>query len=213
MKTKTYIPTPATTHALVFILRLALLYLWVPVAVDKLWDLSGFHHALLRQPFPNWWAGILFWLLPLLELLAAVLIGWRHHRRRVHQGMWLSAVLMLGFTLFILFGVLGWYAQRPCGCGSVISGLSWEDHLWFNIVFLVLSGIGIWLTRARGGGSIPYRKSARLLFKRRAVRIGRLCSLLCLPPIRFPRKFAVFRRRAVQHRSRCWMPVAGGLHQ
>ncbi len=177
------------------LIRLMLLLLWVPVAVDKLWDLQGFHSTLLRQPIPEWWAGILFWLLPLLELLTAVLIAWRKNRRRIHQGMWLSTLLMLGFTLFILFGVLGWYEKRPCGCGSVISGLSWEDHLWFNAVFLIVSIIGIWFTRTRSGRRLPYRKPLRLFFKR-VVGARRLLGGSWLHAMRFPRKFALFRRRA-----------------
>jgi len=189
------------TEGLIFIVRLALVGLWVPVAADKLWDLKGFHSVLLRQPIPDWWAGILFWLLPLLELLAAVLIAWRKNRRRNHQGMWLSGVLMLGFTLFILFGVLGWYEKRPCGCGSVISGLSWEDHLWFNVVFFLLSILGIWFTRARTGRRRSYRKAVRLFFRQRAVGIRRFYRLVMLN-MRFPRKFAVFRRRAVYHKPK-----------
>ncbi|MFC7524144.1 MauE/DoxX family redox-associated membrane protein [Parapedobacter sp. GCM10030251] len=188
------------TKGLIFIVRLTLVVLWVPVAADKLWDLKGFHSVLLRQPIPDWWAGILFWLLPLLELLAAVLIAWRKNRRRNHQGMWFSGVLMLGFTLFILFGVLGWYEKRPCGCGSVISGLSWENHLWFNTVFFLLSVLGIWFTRAHAARRRPYRRPIRLFFRQRAVSIRRFCRLPMLH-MRFPRKFAVFRRRAVEHRS------------
>ncbi|PPK98245.1 hypothetical protein SAMN05444682_11818 [Parapedobacter indicus] len=183
------------TKGLIFIVRLTLVVLWVPVAADKLWDLKGFHSVLLRQPIPDWWADILFWLLPLLELLAAVLIAWRNNRQRNHQGMWLSGVLMLGFTLFILFGVLGWYEKRPCGCGSVISGLSWEDHLWFNVVFFLLSILGIWFTRARTGRRHSYRKAVRLFFAKRAVGIRRFYRLVMLR-LRFPRKFALFRRRA-----------------
>src|SRR5690606_17921440 len=150
-----------------------LVMLWVPVAVDKLWNLAEFHSTLLRQPFPDGWADILFWLLPLLELLAAVLIAWPQHEKprfnpfptsrdfaslnmptvgqrspgrcgavappTLRLGLALSTLLMLGVTLFILFGVLGWYDKRPCGCGSVISGLTWEQHLWFNIAFLLIS--------------------------------------------------------------------------
>src|SRR5690606_12414073 len=54
--------------------RLLLVGLWGPVAVEKLWDLQGFHSTLLRQPIPEWSTDILFWLLPLAELGAAALI-------------------------------------------------------------------------------------------------------------------------------------------
>ena len=185
------------------IIRLAFLALWVSVAVEKLWDLSGFHSTLRRQPIPEWSTDILFWLLPLAELGAAVLLAWPRSRQRTHQGMWLSATLMLAFTLFIGFGVLGWYEKRPCGCGSVISGLTWEQHLWFNGASLLLAAIGVWLTWAarRGGCRRPYRKPAQLFrqadglssdsrhaFDHRSVSTFHK---------RFPRKFALFRRRAL----------------
>src|SRR5690606_12884392 len=38
----------------------------------KLWSLENFHKSLLRQPFPDWWADILFWSLPLFELLVGL---------------------------------------------------------------------------------------------------------------------------------------------
>ncbi|HWL00687.1 MAG TPA: MauE/DoxX family redox-associated membrane protein [Parapedobacter sp.] len=107
------------------IIRLAFLALWVSVAVEKLWDLGGFHSTLRRQPIPAWSTDILFWLLPLAELSAAVLLAWPRSRKRTHQGMWLSAFLMLAFTLFIGFGVLGWYEKRPCGL--------WVGHQWAKL--------------------------------------------------------------------------------
>src|SRR5690554_2041977 len=144
-----------TTHILSACILL-LLALWIPVTLDKFWDLEGFRRTLIRQPFPDSWAGVLYWLLPILEFLCVVLlVSGSIHRTRTSKlkiahhliaGFALSSVLMLGFTLFILFGVLGWYDKRPCGCGSVISGLSWEQHLWFNVVFLLISVVGWWLS-------------------------------------------------------------------
>ncbi|GGC21179.1 hypothetical protein GCM10011386_11410 [Parapedobacter defluvii] len=189
---------------IVGIIKLALLALWVPVAVEKLWDLSGFYSTLRRQPIPQWSADILFWLLPLLELGAAILLAWPRSRRRTQQGMWLSAILMLVFTLFILFGVLGWYEKRPCGCGSVISGLSWNDHLWFNAVFFLLAVLGVWLTwptRQASGCRRKYRKSVQIFRQPAETRdiSGHFIVKRCVFtfPKRFPRKFALFRRRAL----------------
>lgn len=139
-----------TRQRILTLCTLLLLALWIPVGLDKLWDLQGFHRTLLRQPFPNAWADVLYWLLPILELLCAVLlVGGAVNSPKTNSlrkwGFALSALLMLAFTVFILLGVLGWYDKRPCGCGSVISGLSWEQHLWFNLVFLLISVVGWWL--------------------------------------------------------------------
>lgn len=202
---------------ILIVIRFALVALWVPVAVDKLWNLSGFHGTLLRQPLPDRWADILFWLLPLLEMAAAVLIAWPqntsgrgvraddasqskfgivHHPLRL--GLALSTLLMLAFTLFILFGVLGWYAKRPCGCGSVISGLTWEQHLWFNIGFLLISMAGLWLTRPSADQNpTPPNMSSRRHVGSLSVQLSYDKTAASQTKTLFPRKFAVFRRRAV----------------
>lgn len=187
------------------LITILLLALWIPVALDKFWDLEGFRRTLLSQPFPDAWADVLYWLLPVLELVcAALLIGspTTHNSKRLRLGFALSAFLMAGFTLFILFGVLGWYAQRPCGCGSVISGLTWEQHLWFNIAFLSTSLLGWWLLARykhgpAGPGSHPgggWQDRSYFLFSNRAVVI-----LDCRDQavrIVYPRRFAVFPRKA-----------------
>ncbi len=184
-------------------IRLAFLALWVSVAVEKLWELSGFHSTLRRQPIPEWSTDILFWLLPLAELGAAVLLAWPRSRKRTHQGMWLSAILMLAFTLFIGFGVLGWYEKRPCGCGSVISGLSWNAHLWFNGASLLLAILGIWLTWPASPGTHrrSYRRSVRLFRQAdgSTSASGHITDERRVSTFhkRFPRKFALFRRRAL----------------
>lgn len=135
------------------LITLLLLLLWIPVTLDKFWDLPGFRQTLIRQPFPDAWADVLYWLLPVLEgLCVLLLVGSAIANPRTNPvkgfrawGFALSTILMVAFTLFILFGVLGWYEKRPCGCGSVISGLSWNQHLWFNLVFLLVSVVGWWL--------------------------------------------------------------------
>jgi len=198
-------------------IRLAFLALWGSVAVEKLWDLAGFHSTLRRQPIPRWSTDILFWLLPLAELGAAMLLAWPRNRRRTHQGMWLSAILMLAFTLFIGFGVLGWYKKRPCGCGSVISGLTWEEHLWFNGAALLLAIIGIWLTWPTSPGNHrgSYRRPLRLFRQADGlfpvsgrVTVERRVSTFHK---RFPRKFALFRRRALLKRYPACTPYVYAL--
>ncbi len=68
-----------------FCLQLFLLVFWIYVALDKLWDLENFHRSLKRQPFPNWWADILFWFLPLLELTIGLLFTLPTHSTAYSQ--------------------------------------------------------------------------------------------------------------------------------
>lgn len=192
MKTKT-----AIKQISLRVITFLLLGLWLLVALEKLWDLKVFHISLLKQPFPNWWANTLFWLLPLLELFTAVLIAWPKKRRIRHVGMWFSFILMLGFTLFIAFGVMDFYEKRPCSCSSVIAGLSWEQHLRFNAFFLLLSVTGIWLTKPTKTINDNYNqpKSIHLKFKNKED-ISLFTVSFCVLFKLFTKLFAVFRRRA-----------------
>ncbi|MDX1365731.1 MAG: hypothetical protein R3243_16110, partial [Arenibacter latericius] len=48
-------------------------------------------------------------------------------------------ILFVGYTVAVLF----FAPTLPCSCGGIISLLSWEQHLVFNLVFLLLSIVGI----------------------------------------------------------------------
>ncbi|MBL1408997.1 MauE/DoxX family redox-associated membrane protein [Sphingobacterium faecale] len=150
-----------TTHITLYSVRIFLMVFWLYVALDKLWDLPQFHSALLRQPFPDGWADILFWLLPLTELVLAVLFittyhpNSRHSAERSDLGISnlsirlpyiLSALLLAIFSVYIALGILHLYEERPCGCASVFRGLSWSWHLLLNCSLLGISILGWYLT-------------------------------------------------------------------
>ena len=190
-----------------------LLLLWVPVTLEKFWDIPGFLRALQQQPFPDGWAGILVWLVPAAEgLCIFLLVGGgidSPTTKKITAGLnkWgfaLSTLLMLAFTLFILFGVLDLYEKRPCGCGSVISGLTWNQHLWFNGVFLLISGWGWWLVSKANDTSdhifIPQSKRKRTdgLFLDRIIHRKEIFAAIDQDNRRrFPRRFAPFPGRPV----------------
>lgn len=205
------------------ILIILLLGLWIPVALEKFWELERFRQTLLRQPFPNAWADILYWLLPTLEGLCAFLlvlgtIDNPKTNKLLKWGFALSSFLMLSFSLFIWFGVLGWYEKRPCGCGSVLKALTWEEHLWFNVGFLFLSVLGLKISfkhrvdsNTNSSNSIIHTSSLPfwmildgehlilllvfLLFF--LLLMLKLSERPIQPPKRFPRKFAPFPARPV----------------
>lgn len=153
-----------TKHITLYGIRIFLMVFWLYVALDKLWNLSAFHSALIRQPFPDWWADILFLLLPLTELGLAILFIANHPSNPRHSedppmggdvGIWnlstrlpyiLSAAILVIFNIYIALGVAGLYADRPCGCASILSGLSWGWHLLVNLLLLGLSILGWYLT-------------------------------------------------------------------
>ncbi len=126
------------------IITYTLILLWVPVTIDKFWSLGEFHASLLNQPFPNWWADILYLVLPAFELSIVILLVWAKGHFR-HLGMLLSTVLLIVFTTYIALGLLDVFEQRPCGCGSVIKNMTWDQHFLFNLFFLFLNALGLYL--------------------------------------------------------------------
>lgn len=153
---------PTRRHIALYSMQLFLMLFWLYVAIDKLWSLSEFHTALLRQPFPDSWAAILYWLLPFIELalgLALVMSAPRYNNRHaakindvgisrlmLRTAFLLSAILLSIFTLYIALGVLGLYPKRPCGCASVFKSINWNQHLLVNLFLLALSILGWYLT-------------------------------------------------------------------
>lgn len=186
---------PRIRHITSHSLHILLMLFWLYVALDKLWDLPNFHRALLKQPFPNAWADVLYWALPIAELGLAILFV----LTRKGYTYLLSAFLMLSFTIYIGLGVAGVYATRPCGCASVFGGLSWDWHLLVNIVLLGLSILGRFLS---GSSESTDREQGQY-----ANAVGRqpMLSTVAVPihdggffiRIRFPRRFALFPGRPV----------------
>jgi len=185
-------------HIAPFSVQIFLLVFWLYVGVEKLWNLQGFHSALLRQPFPDSWADMLYWSLPLAEFGIGLLFICQQTKRSAYL---FSALLLLIFSIYITLGLLGVYAERPCGCASVFNGLTWEWHLVVNMVLFSLSILGWYLT----GPTTPM--DDRGIRHKRSVMLFRAFTLLVAVPVyfvfvfiakRFPRRFAVFPGRPVR---------------
>ena len=113
--------------------------LFLYTAINKLADYSVFREQIALSPILEPFAGIVAWLLPLLELVTATLLffpKWRLH------GLYAACSLMVIFSVYIsaLFMVDD---QLPCSCGGIIDLLSWKQHLILNIGLAFLQAIGI----------------------------------------------------------------------
>src|SRR5690606_284058 len=184
-------------HIAPFSIQLFLMVFWLYVGVEKLWDLQGFHSALLRQPFPDSWAGTLYWSLPIIELGIGLLFVFQQLTR---LAFFFSALLLLLFSVYIAFGIAGLYAERPCGCASVLKGLTWEWHLVVTLALFSLSILGWYLS----GPTAPMDNCG--MRSKRSLALFRTYMLLLAVPVylvflvfirRFPRRFALFPGRPV----------------
>lgn len=119
--------------------------LFVYASLEKLFDYYNFQFGISESPFIAPFAPVLAWAVPAVELGIALLLALPFFRL---WGLYASFILMSLFTLYIasmlLFG-----QDIPCSCGGIIEKLSWEMHIVFNSVFVLMSGIAIWLERKR----------------------------------------------------------------
>ena len=126
------------TQAAAFLLILLFVY----TASDKLLHLTRFEHTLKSMDFFGGNVAAAALVIPLGELLLALLLLVPGARSWGFGG---SAVLLAGFTLFVAY-MLARGSKLPCSCGGVVSALSWKGHLYFNLAFTALAGAAWRLT-------------------------------------------------------------------
>lgn len=123
------------TISLLFIL------LFVYTAVSKFLDYENFRVVIGQSPLITRFAPILAIAVPIVEIIIALLLAIPRYRR---AGLYASFAMMLLFTTYII--VLVTLSERvPCSCGGVISRMTWKEHLYFNICFVLLALLGMWL--------------------------------------------------------------------
>jgi uncharacterized membrane protein YphA (DoxX/SURF4 family) len=121
------------------ICSILLVILFTYAAYYKLNTYSLFRQQLDQSPFLSRVAGLMTWLTPAVEIVIVALLCIPRTRL---TGLYCSFVLMVVFTTYI-YMVLHYAPSIPCACGGVISHLSWNQHLWFNVAFTFIAGIGI----------------------------------------------------------------------
>lgn len=125
------------------IIRYAFIILLFYSAISKLVEYSNFYNDLLNSPVFGNENLVVFisWLVPTLEVVIAGLLISIKYR---NIGMYSAFVIMMIFTLYIIW-VLEFSENIPCSCGGIISNFSWQEHLIFNMCFVFLGGLGIYL--------------------------------------------------------------------
>lgn len=118
-----------------------LILLFIYAAVSKLIGYSDFRLQLGKSPFITYYAPVLSWALPVIEIGVGLLLV---VKRFLLLGFYASLFLMSLFTCYIYL-MLHYSNQLPCSCGGVLSFMGWHTHLWFNMFFVCLSIGGVFL--------------------------------------------------------------------
>jgi uncharacterized membrane protein YphA (DoxX/SURF4 family) len=122
--------------------RCLLIILFIYASLIKILDYKTFQYQLRQSPYLTQYANLVSWIIPGLELLASFLLV---INRTKLAGFLLSFFLMSIFTGYI-YSMLHFSSYISCSCGGVLSGMSWDQHFLFNILFSMISVVGFLLT-------------------------------------------------------------------
>ncbi|MCM4167369.1 hypothetical protein KCTC52924_02951 [Arenibacter antarcticus] len=128
------------TWILLEIISLVFILLFAYAGLTKLLEGHLFYDNIRNSPVfgGEKIAYISSWFVPIAEIMTALLIVWRKTRL---IGLYGALSLMILFTIYTV-AIVFFSPYTPCSCGGVISLLSWEQHLVFNVVFLGLALLG-----------------------------------------------------------------------
>lgn len=113
--------------------------LFAYTALSKLLNFESFKQVLSLSPSIGENAPIIAWTLPIVELIVASLLFIPRTRT---QGLYGSFSLMVVFTIYLSY-MLAATPDLPCTCGGVLSQMTWNQHLVFNIFFTLIALFGI----------------------------------------------------------------------
>lgn len=124
-------------HKYIFVEAVCFLYilLFVYAAGSKLMDFENFRIQLGQSPLLSAFADWISIVVPVIEFLICILILIPKLRK---IGLFAAYGLMVMFTIYI-FIVLHYTSFVPCSCGGVLEKLTWNQHLIFNIIFVLLA--------------------------------------------------------------------------
>jgi uncharacterized membrane protein YphA (DoxX/SURF4 family) len=109
--------------------------LFVYAALSKLLDYQKFRLQLGQSPLITSISGLVAWVIPILEISISVILAVPKYRL---VGLYASFCLMVMFAAYII-AITRFSSYTPCSCGGVLEKLSWNQHLVFNIVFVLLA--------------------------------------------------------------------------
>ena len=139
VKSKSMKVSVSVKNAIVYSISLIYALLFVYAAMSKLLDYGNFSRQLGQSPMLSAFAGWIRWFVPLLELIIAVFLFVPKVRL---AAMFAAYLLMTMFTVYIYI-LLNYSSFVPCSCGGILEKLTWNQHMFFNIIFMFLGIVGI----------------------------------------------------------------------
>jgi len=136
----------------------AIIFLFLYTGISKYLAFKNFIRVLGETPLLGKFAPLIAYTMPAIEILISVLLIIPRTRLK---GFYLATTLMSIFTVYLIYMVI-FTPNRPCSCGGVLSSMTWTQHIFFNLAFLIIAAVGTHLQRKleRSNGSIIHRPMA-----------------------------------------------------
>jgi len=146
---------------LIEIVSMLLVTLFLYAGIVKLMDYNVFKEQIAISPLLKPFTTVLTWFVPCLEFFVSLLLIIPRYRLR---GLWSSLILMTMFTIYLIV-ISSINEDIPCRCGGAIEELTLKQHIIFNIMMIILTGIGIFLQSLLSKRNINERKQLNMIFK------------------------------------------------
>ena len=130
-----------------------LVLLFAYTGFSKLFSLQQFETVLWQAPLIGPRAGLVARAVPITELIIA---GALVIPALQQKALWAAFILLVLFTAYLGY-MLTLSSHLPCQCGGVISSMSWQAHLLFNLFFIGLTAYSLFVNNS---GNTNYRSSA-----------------------------------------------------
>jgi hypothetical protein len=121
-----------------------LIFLFAYAAISKLIDRQHFQAVLTQMLLIKKIASFISIALPVTELVVCALLFMPGTKL---LGLYASLGLLIAFTIYIGY-MISFAPHLFCTCGGVLEQMSWTQHFIFNLVFMLLSAIGIKMHQA-----------------------------------------------------------------
>lgn len=123
-----------------------LLIVFLYTSLSKFRELNSFRFVLEQSSILKPFAYILYWLLPLVEFILAVLLFIPATRVKA---IYFSLFLLALFIVYLSYMLSLPSRLRICNCGGIISSLSWEKHILLNFILLIMGITALILYRSK----------------------------------------------------------------
>lgn len=133
----------ASKYRIIQGIRYLCLFLFVYTAYAKIVDHTRFQHGLTRVHLIHAYSGIISVSVPVVEIIVSLLLIFP---KTAKVGFWMFIVTMAAFTIYIISAMI-WEPKLPCHCGGAIEKLTWMQHVWFNLVFILLAAFALRLLK------------------------------------------------------------------